>query len=146
MPITCRTHWQILFTFSVPLHLHSCPSSCWMRCIITELKRKRPIQLLQPSVRLNRGLFSLNGLVAHLRTLLPKDFDQLEKPLGVWSDQSCVMFVPDFTLSSLFLQCDDDITSICTHRIPISFIETSLVSVIISQLSVFSRRSPVCSG
>ena len=48
-----------------------------------ELKRRRPIQLLQPSIRLNRGLFSLNGLVAHLRTLLPKDFSQLQKPLGV---------------------------------------------------------------
>ena len=50
--------------------------------IPSELKRKRPIQLLQPSIRLNRGLFSLNGLVAHLRTLLPNDFSQLEKPLG----------------------------------------------------------------
>ena len=66
--------------------------SILLLCIaLPELKRKRPIQLLQPSIRLNRGLFSLNGLVAHLRTLLPKDFDQLEKPLGTGS-VLCVMW------------------------------------------------------
>ena len=50
--------------------------------LLLELRRRRPIQLLTPSIRLNRGLFSLSGLVSHLRTLLPKDFSQLEKPLG----------------------------------------------------------------
>ena len=70
--------YYILFHLIISLFFHftKCPSC------MKELKRRRPIQLLQPSIRLNRGLFSLNGLVAHLRTLLPKDFNQLEKPLG----------------------------------------------------------------
>jgi NTE family protein len=51
--------------------------------IATELKRKKPIELLKPSIRLHRGAFSLRGLVAHLRTILPKDFKDLEKPLAV---------------------------------------------------------------
>jgi NTE family protein len=51
--------------------------------IATELSNKKPIELLMPSIMLNRGVFSLSGLVTHLRTLLPKDFSQLEKPLAV---------------------------------------------------------------
>jgi predicted acylesterase/phospholipase RssA len=51
--------------------------------IATELRAKRPIELLKPSIRLHRGAFSLRGLVAHLRTILPKDFKDLEKPLAV---------------------------------------------------------------
>ena len=40
--------------------------------IADELSRQRPIALCQPSLRVHRGAFSLRGLVAHLRTLLPK--------------------------------------------------------------------------
>jgi len=42
--------------------------------IADELSSRRPISLCQPSLRLHRGAFSLRGLIAHLRTLLPKDF------------------------------------------------------------------------
>ena len=51
--------------------------------IENELRSRRPISLCQPSLRLNRGAFSLRGLIAHLRTLLPKDFSQLPRKLAV---------------------------------------------------------------
>jgi len=51
--------------------------------IENELRSRRPISLCQPSLRLNRGAFSLRGLIAHLRTLLPKDFNQLPRKLAV---------------------------------------------------------------
>ena len=51
--------------------------------IADELSKQRPIALCQPSLRVHRGAFSLRGLIAHLRTLLPKDFSQLERKLAV---------------------------------------------------------------
>ena len=51
--------------------------------IADELSSRRPISLCQPSLRLHRGAFSLRGLIAHLRTLLPKDFNQLPRKLAV---------------------------------------------------------------
>ena len=50
--------------------------------IAFELGKQRPISLVQPSVKVHRGAFSLNKMVAHLRTILPKDFSQLERKLG----------------------------------------------------------------
>jgi predicted acylesterase/phospholipase RssA len=50
--------------------------------IAFELGKQRPISLVQPSVKVHRGAFSLNKMVAHLRTILPKDFNQLERKLG----------------------------------------------------------------
>ena len=50
--------------------------------IAEELSRQQPIALMTPSWRVNRGLFSLRGLEMHLRTILPKDFDQLERPFA----------------------------------------------------------------
>jgi NTE family protein len=51
--------------------------------IYAELGCKAPIQLISPSFKLHRGLFSLRGLIRHLKTILPKDFSQLEIPLAV---------------------------------------------------------------
>jgi hypothetical protein len=51
--------------------------------ITIELKRKRPIELVRPSLKITRGAFSLRGLINHLRTILPKDFSQLQIPLAV---------------------------------------------------------------
>jgi hypothetical protein len=39
--------------------------------------------LIRPGLRIDQGAFSLRGLVRHLRTLLPKDFADLQHPLGV---------------------------------------------------------------
>ena len=51
--------------------------------IADELSKRRPISLCQPSFKLHKGAFSLNGLIAHLRTLLPQDFSQLPRKLAV---------------------------------------------------------------
>ena len=51
--------------------------------IADELSKRRPISLCQPSIKLHKGAFRLNGLVAHLRTLLPQDFNQLPRKLAV---------------------------------------------------------------
>lgn len=51
--------------------------------IADELSKRRPISLCQPSLKIHKGAFSLNGLIAHLRTLLPKDFTQLQRKLAI---------------------------------------------------------------
>lgn len=43
----------------------------------------RPIDLCQPSLRVNRGLLSLSPMTRFLRSIIPKDFNQLKIPLGV---------------------------------------------------------------
>jgi len=49
-----------------------------------ELSCRRPIELLRPPSprRFRSGLFSLDGLIRHLGTILPKDFKDLKYPLG----------------------------------------------------------------
>eukprot|EP01041_Mallomonas_annulata_P008831 gene8831-18286_t len=51
--------------------------------ISEELGRKRPIEFVKPTRNINRGAFSLAPMTAHLRTVLPKDFNQLLIPLAV---------------------------------------------------------------
>jgi predicted acylesterase/phospholipase RssA len=51
--------------------------------ISDELSKQKPIELIRPGKRINRGAFSLRALERHLATLLPKDFKDLEKPLAV---------------------------------------------------------------
>lgn len=53
------------------------------REIYEELGRRPPIQLMSPSWRVHRGLFSLRSLIKHLRSILPRDFDSLSTPLAV---------------------------------------------------------------
>lgn len=47
-----------------------------------ELNKRKPVELLSLSGNIKNGLFSLNGLIKHLRTILPKDFKDLKHPLG----------------------------------------------------------------
>jgi len=50
--------------------------------ISRELSRQRPIELITPTINVRSGAFSLKGLISHLRTILPKDFNQLQTPLA----------------------------------------------------------------
>lgn len=51
--------------------------------ISDELSSRAPIQLVRFGRRMDKGLLSVRGLVAHMRTVLPKDFSQLRTPLAV---------------------------------------------------------------
>ena len=51
--------------------------------IYEELGRRPPIQLMSPSWRMHRGLFSLRSLIKHLQSILPRDFESLQTPLAV---------------------------------------------------------------
>ena len=51
--------------------------------ISTELSKQRPIKLLSPVFNPRGGLFSMRGVIKHLRTILPKDFNDLSIPFAV---------------------------------------------------------------
>ena len=51
--------------------------------ISTELSKQKPIKLLSPVLNPRKGLFSMRGVIKHLRTILPKDFNDLPIPLAV---------------------------------------------------------------
>ena len=51
--------------------------------IYEEQGSRPPIQLMSPTWRIHRGLFSLKSLIKHLRSILPRDFESLPTPLAV---------------------------------------------------------------
>ena len=51
--------------------------------ISNELSKQRPIKLVSPVINPRGGLFSMRSVINHLRTILPKDFDDLPIPLAV---------------------------------------------------------------
>ena len=51
--------------------------------ISEELSRQRPIKLISPVLIPRGGIFSMRGVIRHLRTILPKDFSDLQVPFAV---------------------------------------------------------------
>ena len=60
-----------------------------------ELSCRKPIDYLRPPSprRIRSGLFSLDGLITHLSSILPKDFKDLKHPLGVSSTNFIVIII-----------------------------------------------------
>lgn len=51
--------------------------------IASELSAHRPVSLLRPHLAVWRGALSLRAFTAHIRTLLPARFEDLERPLAL---------------------------------------------------------------
>ena len=78
----CKCH-RIVGTSSGSLAGSLLASGLSADVISDELSKQKPIKLLSPVLNPSRGLFSMRGVIKHLRTILPQDFDDLSIPLAV---------------------------------------------------------------